>query len=143
MPSCWATLRAVISISASTSACSASTVAAFSMCSFGTTRTWVGAPGLMSRKAKVRSVESTSVEGISPATMRQNKQSLTGRTLPSAPVDQGDRDAGAEGVTGEVDALLADLARWMGDERVRDAAEARSRRRWLQQQAAESATFTG
>src|SRR3954463_7041207 len=123
MPSCWATLRAVISISASTSACSASTVAAFSMCSFGTTRTWVGAPGLMSRKAKVRSVESTSVEGMSPATMRQNRQSLTGRTLPSAPVDQGDRDgdAGAGAVGGEVDALLADLARWMGDERVRDA----------------------
>jgi hypothetical protein len=43
----------------------------------------------------------------------------------------------------DVDRLLADLSRWMGDERTRAAADARARRHWLQQQAAESATFVG
>src|SRR4051812_7009435 len=45
-------------------------------CSFGTTTTCVGACGAMSRKASTRSVSSTVVEGTSPATIAQNRQSL-------------------------------------------------------------------
>ncbi|MEO6121493.1 MAG: hypothetical protein ABIW46_02025 [Acidimicrobiales bacterium] len=43
----------------------------------------------------------------------------------------------------EVDALLADLARWSGESRTATAAQARTRERWLRQQAAEDARFTG
>ena len=46
-------------------------------CSLGITSTCVGACGLMSRKARTRSVSWTTSAGISPATMRQNRQSLT------------------------------------------------------------------
>jgi hypothetical protein len=43
----------------------------------------------------------------------------------------------------EVDRLLADLARWMGEERTTEAVRSRSRERWLRQQAIEEATFAG
>lgn len=43
----------------------------------------------------------------------------------------------------DVDALLTDLARWAADARAEDAARSRSRERWLRQQAAEDARFTG
>ncbi|MDP9388949.1 MAG: hypothetical protein M3Q48_13805, partial [Actinomycetota bacterium] len=43
----------------------------------------------------------------------------------------------------EVDTLLADLARWTADARSQDAARARSRERWLRQQAEEDARFAG
>jgi len=43
----------------------------------------------------------------------------------------------------EVDRLLDDLARWMGAERTDLAARARSRERWLRQQAVEEARFAG
>ena len=52
-------------------------------------------------------------------------------------MDEGDRPGGA------VDRFLADLAVWMAEDRARGAAEARAKRRWLEQQAAEEATFTG
>lgn len=42
-----------------------------------------------------------------------------------------------------MDALLADLGRWSGDERTRQAARSRMRERWLRQQASEDARFTG
>src|SRR5437764_3453775 len=48
------------------------------MCSRGITSTCVGAAGLMSRNAYVRSVASTFVDGTSPATIRQNRQPLIG-----------------------------------------------------------------
>jgi len=41
----------------------------------------------------------------------------------------------------EVDALLADLARWTGESAMATAARSRSRERWLRQQAAEDARF--
>lgn len=44
---------------------------------------------------------------------------------------------------GEVDDLLADLARWTAGERRAGAAASRLRERWLRQQAAEEATFAG
>ena len=37
--------------------------------------------------------------------------------------------------------LVHDLARWAAESRERDAAASRSRKRWLDQQAAEEATF--
>jgi hypothetical protein len=43
----------------------------------------------------------------------------------------------------DVDALLADLARWTADTRVEDAARSRMRERWLRQQAEEDARFAG
>ncbi|MDP8991956.1 MAG: hypothetical protein M3N31_02715, partial [Actinomycetota bacterium] len=43
----------------------------------------------------------------------------------------------------EVDALLAELARWGADVRAGDAARSRARERWLRRQASEDATFTG
>ena len=43
----------------------------------------------------------------------------------------------------QVDRLLADLARWSGDRAADEAAAARSRERWLRQQAAEDARFAG
>lgn len=43
----------------------------------------------------------------------------------------------------EVEALLADLARWSADTRVDDAARSRIRERWLRQQAEEDARFAG
>jgi hypothetical protein len=56
-----------------------------------------------------------------------------------------------EGLRGEepapggaaVDALLVDLARWMGDERAEEAARSRSRERWRRQQASEDAHLAG
>lgn len=42
-----------------------------------------------------------------------------------------------------VDRLLGDLGRWAGDARASDAANARSRERWLRRQAAEEATLPG
>src|SRR4051812_23050445 len=77
MPSWLATAWAVATISASTAASSAVTVAADSMCRRGTTSTWTGAPGLMSRKAYVPSDEVTSSEGISPAMILQKRQSVS------------------------------------------------------------------
>jgi hypothetical protein len=49
--------------------------AAEAMWAFGSTRRCVGACGLMSRIAITRSSSWSLVEGISPATMRQNRQS--------------------------------------------------------------------
>ena len=43
----------------------------------------------------------------------------------------------------DVEALLADLARWSADSRVDDAARSRMRERWLRQQAEEDARFAG
>ena len=43
----------------------------------------------------------------------------------------------------DVDALLADLARWTADARTDDAARSRIRERWLRQQAEEDARFAG
>ncbi len=43
----------------------------------------------------------------------------------------------------EVDALLADLARWSGETRDEDAARSRAQERWLHQQAVEDARFAG
>lgn len=43
----------------------------------------------------------------------------------------------------DVEALLADLARWTSDSRVDDAARSRIRERWLRQQAEEDARFAG
>jgi hypothetical protein len=43
----------------------------------------------------------------------------------------------------DVDAVLADLARWSAGARVDEAARSRTRERWLRQQAAEDARFTG
>lgn len=45
--------------------------------------------------------------------------------------------------SGDVDELLADLARWAADARVEEAAAERSRERWLRQQSAEQARLTG
>ena len=47
------------------------------------------------------------------------------------------------GPVDDVDALLADLARWTADARAEDTARSRIRERWLRQQAAEDARFTG
>ncbi len=75
MPSAAAIRPAAVNRSASTPGdCSASSTASW-WCSLGTTRTCVGACGLMSRKATVVSVSATTVAGISPATIRQNRQS--------------------------------------------------------------------
>jgi hypothetical protein len=43
----------------------------------------------------------------------------------------------------DVEALLADLARWSADTRVDDAARSRMQERWLRRQAAEEARFAG
>nr|MDQ3575222.1 hypothetical protein [Actinomycetota bacterium] len=43
----------------------------------------------------------------------------------------------------DVEAFLADLARWTADTRADDAASSRTRERWLRQQASEDALFTG
>ena len=43
----------------------------------------------------------------------------------------------------EVDAFLADLARWSADERAGEAARSRMRERWLRQQSMEDARFKG
>lgn len=43
----------------------------------------------------------------------------------------------------DVEALLADLARWTADVRAEDAARCRMRERWLRQQAEEDARFAG
>ncbi len=43
----------------------------------------------------------------------------------------------------DVDALLADLARWTADTRTDEAARSRTRERWLRQQATEDARFAG
>lgn len=43
----------------------------------------------------------------------------------------------------EVDRLLADMAVWLGEERVDHAAESRARGRWLRQQKLEEARFAG
>src|SRR5215831_14939922 len=45
------------------------------------TSTWVGAWGLMSRKARARAVSATRWAGTSPATIAQKRQSATGRSL--------------------------------------------------------------
>lgn len=47
-----------------------------------------------------------------------------------------------EPVPGEAD-LVAHLTRWLAEQRVDDAANARSRERWLRQQAEEEGTFAG
>jgi hypothetical protein len=46
-------------------------------------------------------------------------------------------------VTNPADDLLADLARWTSDQQVDEAAKARTRERWLRQQAEEDARFAG
>lgn len=43
----------------------------------------------------------------------------------------------------DLDRLLADLARWAGDQRADDAARSRSDEAWLRRQAEEEALFTG
>ena len=43
----------------------------------------------------------------------------------------------------DVEAFLADLARWTADARVDEAARSRTRERWLRQQAVEDAHFAG
>ena len=43
----------------------------------------------------------------------------------------------------DVDAFLADLARWTADTRTDEAARSRRRERWLRQQATEDARFSG
>ena len=43
----------------------------------------------------------------------------------------------------DVDALIADLARWTADERADEAARSRMRERWLRRQAEEDARFAG
>jgi hypothetical protein len=48
-----------------------------------------------------------------------------------------------EGEGEGVEHMLAELARWAGQARAADTARDRSRERWLRQQAAEEATFTG
>ena len=68
-------------VEASTSLCSGPTVSADSMCSRGTTSTCVGSAGLMSRNAYVRSLDATSSDGISAATILQKRQSFTQGTL--------------------------------------------------------------
>jgi hypothetical protein len=50
---------------------------------------------------------------------------------------------GAKPVASAADALVAEFARWAADQRVGQAATARSRERWLRQQAAETATMVG
>lgn len=65
--------------------------------------------------------------------MRQNKQSVTGGTLPS-PFVSGDDS---------VESVLRSLAEWAADQRVDAAAASRIRERWLRQQAVESATLAG
>ena len=52
-------------------------------------------------------------------------------------------DSGADGDSGAVERLLADLADWAGDERLRAATISRSRQRWLRQQTEETATLVG
>jgi len=52
-----------------------------SMCFLGISRTWVGACGLMSSKARIRSFSKTFREGISPATILQKIHSLIRRPL--------------------------------------------------------------
>src|SRR3954451_10866059 len=84
-PSCSATVPATSATAASSSASDAASAARFRWCSFGMTRTWVGACGLMSRKASTRSDSWTTSAGISPATMRQNRQSLTAADLIRTP----------------------------------------------------------
>src|SRR3954451_16224093 len=49
--------------------------AADAMWTFGTIRTWVGLRGAMSWKARIRSSSATFCDGISPAMIRQNRQS--------------------------------------------------------------------
>ena len=44
---------------------------------------------------------------------------------------------------GDVEGLLADLARWAADARVEEAVAERTRERWLRQQSAEQARLTG
>lgn len=51
--------------------------------------------------------------------------------------------AGDHGDDAGVDALLAEVTAWAGDERRRDAAASRARERWLRQAAAEDARFAG
>ena len=43
----------------------------------------------------------------------------------------------------DVEAMLADLARWTGEERADEAARSRMRERWLRRQAEEDARFAG
>ncbi len=49
----------------------------------------------------------------------------------------------ASAVVADVDAFLADLARWTSEARVDEAARLRTRERWLRQQAVEEARFAG
>ena len=59
--------------------------AASGWCALGMTSTWVGACGLMSRKATVVSVSRTTSAGTSPATILQNRQSACGSPATGAP----------------------------------------------------------
>src|SRR4029079_15661286 len=55
--------------------------AAEAMCSFGITRMWVGLRGAMSRNARTRASSWTLLDGVSPRTSRQRRQSGgSGRT---------------------------------------------------------------
>src|SRR5438309_5775414 len=56
------------------------------MCSFGITRTWVGATGRMSSKATISSSRKTTLAGISRAKILQNRQSSAIR--PSLPAEK-------------------------------------------------------
>src|SRR3954452_4727166 len=78
--------------------------------------------------------------------IRQKRQSLTltgcklvaGVGVPEPGGYGADVEHGAD-----VERRLADLARWMADERAREAAGERSRERWLRQAATESARLSG
>lgn len=48
-----------------------------------------------------------------------------------------------EAGAGDIETFLADLARWTADTRSSEAAGSRTRERWLRQQAAEEARFSG
>ena len=98
----------------------------------GTTSTCVGAIGLRSRNANVRSVRSTLAAGMSPATILQNKQSAT-----HSEANEWGR------LSGMADALDAKLATWLAEAAVDEAASERLRERVLRQLAVEEATFLG
>src|SRR3954447_4958234 len=75
-PSCSATSCAARASSPSSSGSAVARAPRLRWCSLGMTSTCVGACGLMSRKARVRSVSRTTSGGISPRTILQNRQSL-------------------------------------------------------------------
>src|SRR4051794_9365379 len=84
------------------------------MCSFGISRTWVGAFGSTSRNARTESLSWSLSEGISPATILQNRHvssnALMRRTLPRASQRRRDRHALARRLTARLRELLEEAA---------------------------------